>query len=67
MGTAMVLGKPAPFVSAFVDAVDEALRAQRPRHGLSTIQCAWLAFCGTAVLVTHSVCWARCARASLGS
>jgi hypothetical protein len=63
----MVLGKPAPFVSAFVTAVDEVIRAHHPRHGLSTRQRAWLAFCVTAVLVTNSICWARCERASLGS
>ena len=30
----MIIGKPAPFVSAFVDAVDEAIRAHepKPRH-----------------------------------
>ena len=67
MGTAMMLGKPAPFVSAFIDAVDEAIRAQSPRHGLSTIQRAWLAFCVTAVLVTNSICWARFERANLGT
>jgi hypothetical protein len=67
METAMVLGKPAPFVSAFVNAVDEAIRAQSPGHGMSTMQRAWLAFCVTAVLVTNSICWARFERASLGS
>lgn len=67
MGAAMVLGKPAPFVSACVDAVDEAMRAQSPSHGMSTIQRAWLAFCVTAVLGTNAMCWARFARASLGS
>jgi len=63
----MVLGKPAPFVSAFVNAVDEAMRAQSPGHGLATMQRAWLAFCGTAVLVTNSIGGARFERASLGS
>jgi hypothetical protein len=63
----MVLGKPVPFVSAFIDAVDEAIRAQSPSHGMSTIQRTWLAFCVTAVLVTNSICWARFTRASLGS
>ena len=67
MGTAMVLGKPAPFVSAFVNAVDEAIRAYSPSHGMSTIQRAWLAFCVTAILVPTSICWARFERASLGS
>ena len=67
MEIAMVIGKPAPFVSAFVDAVDEAIREQNPSTGMSTMQRAWLAFCVTAVLITNSICWARVARASLGT
>src|SRR4030095_16538859 len=61
------IGKPAPFVSAFVAAVDEAIRAHQPSHGMSAMQRTWLAFCVTAVLVTNSMCWARFARASLGT
>ena len=63
----MVIAQPAPFVSAFVETVDQAIRAHNPSHGMSAIQRAWLAFCVTAVLVTHSICWARFARASLGT
>jgi hypothetical protein len=63
----MVLGKPAPFVRAFVDAVDAAIRMHQPHHAMSVTQRTWLAFCITAVLVTHSMCWARFARASLGT
>ncbi len=63
----MVIGKPAPFVSAFVDAVDAAIRTYQPHHALSVTQRTWLAFCITAVLVTNSMCWARFERASLGA
>jgi hypothetical protein len=63
----MLVGKPAPFVSAVVAAVDEAIRAPQPHGGLSTIPPLWLAFWITAVLVTHSMGWARFARASLGT
>jgi hypothetical protein len=63
----MIIGQPAPFIRAFVDAVDEAIRAQSPSHGMSAIQRSWLAFCVTAVLVTNSICWARFERASLGT
>jgi hypothetical protein len=63
----MLIGKPAPFMNAFIDAVDEAIRAHSPSHGLTAIQRAWLAFCVTAVLVTNSICWARFERASLGT
>jgi hypothetical protein len=62
----MIIGKPAPFVSAFIEAVNEAIRAQSPSQGLSAMQRTWLAFCVTAVLVTNSICWARFERASLG-
>jgi hypothetical protein len=64
--TRMLIGKPAPFVSAFIEAVDSAIRTQQPHHAMSATQRAWLAFCVTAVLVTNSVCWARFERASLG-
>lgn len=63
----MILAKPAPFVSAFIDTVDEAIRQSHPNHGMSAIQRTWLAFCVTAILVTNSICWARFERASLGT
>ena len=63
----MVIAQPAPFVSTFVDAVDQAIREHSPCHGMSAMPRPWLAFCVTAVLVTNSMCWARFARASLGS
>lgn len=63
----MIIGKPAPFVRAFVEAVDAAIRAHQPSHGMSAMPRTWLAFCVTAVLVTHSICWARFERASLGT
>src|SRR4030081_1642060 len=63
----MLIGKPAPFVRAFIEAVDNAIRAHHPNHAMSAAQRAWLAFCVTAVLVTNSMCWARFERASLGT
>src|SRR6266699_3262647 len=63
----MIIGKPAPFVRTFVEAVDDAIRAHHPSHAMSATQRTWLAFCVTAVLVTNSICWARFARASLGT
>jgi len=63
----MIIGKPAPFVRACIEAVDTAIRAYQPPHAMSATQRAWLAFCVTAVLVTNSICWARFERASLGT
>src|SRR5712664_2189624 len=62
----MIIGKPAPFVRAFIEAVDTAIRAHQPHHAMSATQRAWRALCVTAVLVTNSMCWARFERASLG-
>jgi len=63
----MMLGKPAPFVRAFVETVHAAMRAPHPSHAMSAMQRTWLVFCVTAVLITHSMCWARFERASLGT
>ena len=63
----MVMGTPAPCGRACVDTVDEAIREQRPSHGMSTMPRTWRACCVPAVLVTHAIGWARCARASLGT
>jgi hypothetical protein len=63
----MVITQPLPFVIAFVDAVDEAIKEHHPGQGLSVLQRSWLAFCLTAILVTNAVCWARFERASLGT
>ena len=63
----MIIGKPAPFVRTFIDAVDQAIRQDHPDSSLSAIQRSWLAFCVTTTLVTHAICWARFERASLGT
>ena len=63
----MIIDQPLPFIRAFVDTVDEAIRHHHPPQGMSAIQRTWLAFCLTAILVTNSICWARFERASLGS
>jgi hypothetical protein len=64
--TPMVIGKPAPCVRTFVAAVDDAIRESHPSPTMSATQRAWLAVCVTAVVVTNSIGWARCERASLG-
>jgi hypothetical protein len=63
----MIIGKPAPCVRTFIDAVDQALRQEPPDSGLCAMQRSGLAFCVTATLVPPSMCWARLERASLGT
>jgi hypothetical protein len=63
----MVIGTPAPCVRAFVAALDAAIRTHPPQPTLSVTPRTGLACCLTAVLVTTALCWARLARASLGT
>ena len=63
----MVIAKPLPFVSAFVDTIDKTIQAHAVGQRLSPMQRTWLAFCLTAILVTNAVCWARFERASPGT
>jgi len=63
----MIVVKPLPFVTTFIDALNQALEEYQPAWRLSGIQKAWLSFCILAVLVTNSVCWARFERACLGA
>lgn len=63
----MLIGQPLPFVSAFVEELDAALRTHSEvSRGLSALQRRWLSFCLMAVMVTNSLCWARFERAGLG-
>src|SRR5262249_43212792 len=63
----MMLGQPAPFVRAWVDAVADVMRAHQPRHALSATPRTGLAWCVTAVLITHAIGWARFERGRLGT
>jgi hypothetical protein len=64
----MLISEPLPFVTAYLEALDSALKAHAPRgSGLSAAQRRWLGFCVMAILITNSVCWAKFERAGLGS
>jgi len=63
----MFIVKPLPFVTTFVEGINEAIDVHTPGFGLSRIQRAWLSFCIMAVFVTNSVGWAKFERASIGS
>jgi len=62
----MFIGETLPFIRAFVDKLDSALRRIDPDAGLTRIQKGWLGFCLLSIVVTNSVCWKRFERASLG-
>lgn len=63
----MLISQPLPFVQAFVEELDAALKAHSPSaRGLSALQRHWLSFCLMAIMVTNSLCWSRFERAGLG-
>ena len=63
----MVIGnKIVPFISEFVDALDDVISKQKSQKRLSRKQKYWIAFCLMAILATKSVCWAKFDRVSLG-
>ena len=63
----MVLGKSAPFCVPLLMPLTPPFAGISPITRCSSRSGPWLAFCITAVLVTNSICWARFARASLGT
>jgi len=63
----MVIGKKiVPFITEFVNALDEVISQQKSDKRLSNTQKYWLAFCLMGILITKSVCWAKFERASFG-
>ncbi len=62
----MLISEPLPFITAFIDALNQALKAEQPNRRLSRIQCGWLGFCLMGIVITNSVCWAKFERAGLG-
>ena len=62
----MFIGQTLPFVTAYVEELDTALRAIDPESGLTRVQKGWVSFCLLAIVVTNSICWKRFERASLG-
>ncbi len=50
----------------FIKSVNDAIKLENPGKSLSRIQCYWLSFCITAIILTNSVCWIRFEKISLG-
>lgn len=62
----MLMGKPLPAVSEYVDKLSAGLEQRQPRGGLTRGQRAWLSFCLMGIIVTESVCWRKFVRVGLG-
>ena len=63
----MIVGKPFPFVTEYVEKLSAALgQKEKRRAGLTFGQKAWLTFCIMSIFVTESLCWQKFVRAGLG-
>lgn len=62
----MIIEKPLPFITEFIDGINEVIGTYRSGSSLSAIQKYWLSFCIMAIFITNSVCWAKFERAGLG-
>ncbi len=61
----MFIIEPLPFVTMFIDEINQGIKEHDSNAGLSGKQKAWIAFCIMAVLITNTVCWAKFERAGL--
>jgi hypothetical protein len=61
----MFFSQPLPFVTTFIDELNNAIKEFKPKAALSRKQKAWLAFCVMGIIITNSVCWAKFERAGL--
>lgn len=62
----MLISRPLPFITEFIEGINEIIGIYSPGNSLSLIQKSWLSFCITAVFITNSVCRAKSERAGPG-
>jgi DDE superfamily endonuclease len=62
----MLLKAPLDVAQNFIKSVNDVIKMEAPGKGLSRIQCYWLSFCISAIILTNSVCWSRFEKISLG-
>lgn len=62
----MVFNEPLPFITRFVESINDAIGEYGENSRLSAIQRYWISFCIMAIIITNTVCWANFERAGLG-
>ncbi len=62
----MLIGKLSPFVTAFIETLNEAIEKHEPGSSLSRTQKYWISFCIMAIFITNTVCQAKAERAGMG-
>ena len=62
----MIFAKPLPFISEFIEQLDQGIGECAPNRKLSKGQRWWLSFCLMGILLSGQVCWAEFERIGLG-
>ncbi len=62
----MFISRPLPFIAAYIDDLNQAIKQYDSNLKLTRIQKSWLAFCIMAIFMTRTLCWAKFGRAYLG-
>lgn len=63
----MIVSKPLPFVTQYVEKLSDGLEQKHPTgKPLTWGQKQWLTFCIMSIFVTESVCWQKFVQIGLG-
>ncbi|NJO18466.1 MAG: transposase [Thioploca sp.] len=62
----MIFAKPLPFISEFIEQLNQGLQENLPKRKLSRAQRWWLSFCLMGIVLSGRVCWAEFERIGLG-
>lgn len=63
----MIINENLPFITNYVNSLNEAIKKHSPESELSRLQRYWLSFVILGMLVTNSLCWAKFERFSANS
>ena len=63
----MLISEPLPFITEFVESINDAIREYGEKRRLSSTQRYWISFCIMAIIMTDTVCRATFERAGLGT
>ena len=62
----MIFAKPLPFISEFIEQLNQGLQERSPKRKLSKAQKWWLSFCLMGIVLSNRMCFAEFERIGLG-
>lgn len=62
----MIFSSPLPFISNFIEELNQNMQKVNPKSKLSKAQKGWLNFCLMGILLSNQICWTRFEQVGLG-